>query len=164
MEFQIGDPVVHCTYGMGKVMDVEERAYNQTTTKYYKVQVIDFTIWVPADENLKSRLRLPASVSGFKKMLSILAAAPETLPKDRRERNTLLQDRMKNGAVESLCKVIRDLAYFRRDKSWSEYDSALMKRAQKALIGEWIFILSVTPEQAEIELAKLLAPKTGAVK
>ena len=164
MEFQIGDSVVHCTYGMGKVMDVEERVYNQASTKYYKVQVIDFTIWVPADENLKSRLRLPASVSGFKKLLTLLAAQPENLPKDRRERNTLLQERMKNGAVDSLCKVIRDLAYFRRDKSWSEYDSALMKRAQKALIGEWVFILSVTPEHAEMELAKLLAQKIGGAK
>lgn len=159
MEFQIGDPVVHCTYGMGKVTGVEERVYNQATTTYYKVQVTDFTIWVPADENLKSRLRLPASVSGFKKMLSILSAPAEVLPKDRRERNTILQERMKNGAVDSLCKVIRDLAHFRRDKSWSEYDSALMKRAQKALIGEWVFILSVSPDQAEMELARLMAQK-----
>ena len=156
MVFQIGDPVVHCVYGMGKVTDVEERVYNQATTTYYKVQVIDFTIWVPADENLKSRLRLPASASGFKMMLALLGSPADVLPKDRRERNTILQERMKDGAVESLCKVIRDLAHFRRDKSWSEYDSSLMKRAQKTLIGEWIHILSVTPEQAETELLRLL--------
>jgi len=160
MEFQIGDPVVHCVYGMGKVMDVEERMYNQTTTTYYKVQVIDFTIWVPADENLKTRLREPASASGFKKMLSTLTAPAEQLPKDRRERNILLQERMKDGSVASLCKVLRDLSFFRRDKSWSEYDSALMKRAQKTLIGEWVYILSVTPEQAETELHRLLALRT----
>lgn len=161
MEFQIGDPVVHCVYGMGKVLDVEERAYNQNTTKYYKIQVTDFTIWVPADENLKTRLRLPASVSGFKKTLSILSAPSEILPKDRRERNTILLERMRDGAVDSLCKVIRDLAFFRREKSWSEYDSALMKRAQKALIGEWTFILSVTPEQVEAELSRLLTLKSN---
>jgi RNA polymerase-interacting CarD/CdnL/TRCF family regulator len=157
MEFQVGDPVVHCSYGMGKVTGVEERAYNESTTTYYKIEVMDLTIWVPADENLKSRLRLPASVSGFKKMLGVLSATADTLPKDRRERNTLLQDRMKDGSVESLCKVLRDLSFFRRDKSWSEYDSALMKRAQKALLGEWVYILSVTPDQAEAELQRLLA-------
>ena len=157
MVFQIGDPVVHCVYGMGKVTDVEERVYNQATTTYYNVQVIDFTIWVPADENLKSRLRLPASASGFKKMLALLGSPADILPKDRRERNATLQERMTDGAVDSLCKVIRDLASFRRDKSWSDYDSALMKRAQKTLIGEWVHALTVTPEQAELELQRLLA-------
>lgn len=157
MEFQIGDPVVHCKHGMGKVTGVEERVYNQTATKYYMVQVADFTVWVPADEHLKSRLRLPASASGFKKMLATLSAPAENLPKDRRERNATLQERMTDGAVDSLCKVIRDLASFRRDKSWSDYDSALMKRAQKTLIGEWVHALTVTPEQAELELQRLLA-------
>lgn len=161
MEFQIGDPVVHCTYGMGKVTGVEERSYNETTALYYQVQVTDFTIWIPADENLESRLRLPASVSRFKKMLSILSAPAEDLPKDRRERNLLLLERMKNGDVASLCKVIRDLASYRRDRAWSEYDSALMKRAQKTLLGEWTFILSVTSEQAETELQRLLTNKTA---
>ncbi len=159
MEFQIGDPVVHCNYGMGTVIAVEERTYNESKTTYYKVQVTDLTIWVPADENLNSRLRVPTSASGFRKMLGILSTPAENLPKDRRERNLLLQSRMKDGAVESLCQVIRDLSHFRRDRSWSEYDSALMKRAQKALIGEWTFILSVTPEQAETELQKLVAHK-----
>jgi RNA polymerase-interacting CarD/CdnL/TRCF family regulator len=159
MEFQIGDPVVHCMYGMGKVTGVEERAYNDTTVTFYKIEVMDFTIWVPADENIKKRLRIPASASGFKKMLGTLTSSADNLPKDRRERNTLLQDRMKDGSVESLCKVLRDLSFFRRDKSWSEYDSALMKRAQKALLGEWVYILSVSPEQAEADLQRLLTRK-----
>jgi len=161
MEFQIGDPVVHCSYGMGRVAGVEEQAYNETTAVFYKIEVTGFTIWVPADENLKNRLRLPDSASQFTKTLSILSESPEALPKDRRERNLLLQERMKDGVAASLCRVIRDLAYFRGNKSWSEYDSSLMKRAQKALIGEWAFILSVTPERAEAELQRLLARKTG---
>jgi RNA polymerase-interacting CarD/CdnL/TRCF family regulator len=57
--------------------------------------------------------------------------------------------------------VIRDLSAYRRDRSWNEYDNALMKRMQKALIGEWSFALSVTPQDAEAELHRLLAPKAN---
>ncbi len=156
MNYQIGDPVVHCSYGVGKVTGVEERAYNNTKVLFYKIEVNDLTIWVPADENINKRLRPPVSAAAFKKLLATLSSPAEHLPKDRRERNTMLQERMKDGSVESLCKVLRDLKFFRRDKTWSDYDSALMKRAQKALLGEWVHSLSVTPEQAEADLQNLL--------
>ena len=159
MEFKIGDSVVHYRYGLGTVAGVEERTYNNSTTTYYEIQIGDLTIWVPADENLENRLRLPASAVEFKETLSILSAPAENLPRDRRERNTLLQERIKDGTVNSLCGVIRDLTSFRGDRSWGDYDNALMKRAQKALIGEWVFVLSVTSEQAAMTLQRLLASK-----
>jgi RNA polymerase-interacting CarD/CdnL/TRCF family regulator len=161
MDFQIGDTVVHCAHGLGQVLAIEERAFDDDAILYYMVQVADLTVWVPADENLRSRLRLPTSEASFRKSLSILATPAEQLPEDRRQRNLQLQEMLKDGSIESLCKVIRDLAAYRHARSWSEYDTALMKRAEKALIGEWIFILSVTPAQAEMELHRLLSHKAG---
>ena len=58
---------------------------------------------------------------------------------------------LNDGGIESLCKVIRDLTAYRRANSWNDYDSALMKRASKALIGEWSASLSVSPRDAEME-------------
>jgi RNA polymerase-interacting CarD/CdnL/TRCF family regulator len=66
---------------------------------------------------------------------------------------------LRNGGVESLCRVIRDLSAHRHTRTWSEYDSALIRRAQKALIGEWSFIFSISPLEAENELQRLLAHK-----
>lgn len=159
MEFQIGDRVVHCTHGLGQVLALEERAINDNTALYYMVQLADLTIWVPVDENLKSRLRLPTNEAEFRESLSILSTPAEQLPDDRRQRNFQLLEMLKEGEVESICRVIRDLTAYRHGRSWNEYDSALIKRAEKALIGEWSFILSVTPPQAEIELHRLLSHK-----
>lgn len=161
MDFHKGDWVVHCTYGLGQVLDIEERTFFDKITIYYMVQVSDLTIWVPADENLKSRLRLPTSEAGFKKSLSLLSAPAEHLPDDYRQRNTQLLEMLKDGRADSLCKVIRDLTAYRHARSWSEHDSALMKRTQKSLIGEWSYIFSVTPHEAEIELNRSLTPKAG---
>jgi RNA polymerase-interacting CarD/CdnL/TRCF family regulator len=123
------------------------------------VQVGDLTIWVPADNNLKNRLRFPTSEAGFRKLLSIFSSPAEPLPDDRRERNIQLQDKLKNGGVESLCIIIRDLTAYRRHRSWNDYDSALMKRVTKMLIGEWSVSLNVAPKDAEMELHSLLASK-----
>ena len=161
MDFKIGDWVVHCTYGLGQVLAIEERTFGEKITLYYMVKVSDLTIWVPADENLKSRLRFPTSESGFKKLLNTLSSPAEKLPDDYRLRNVHLHEMLKDGRAESLCKVIRDLAAYRHARSWSEHDSALMKRTQKSLIGEWSFIRSVTPHEAEIELNQSLARQAG---
>ena len=160
MEFQIGDRVVHCNHGLGQIIALEERAFSNKNVLYYMIQVADLTIWVPADENLNTRLRPPTSESDFKKLFSILSGPAEALPGDRRLRNLNLQERLANGMVESLCTVIRDLAAYRHARTWNEYDNAMMKRAQKTLIGEWCFSLSVTPQQAENELHRLLSHKT----
>lgn len=159
MEFQTGESVVHCTHGLGQVLAVEERTFFDKIAFYYMVQIKDLTIWVPADENLKNRLRRPTSETGFKELLSILSSRAEPLPTDRRLRATHLQERLEDGRAESMCKAIRDLAEYRKSHSWSESDASLMRRAQKALVGEWSYIYSITPLEAEDRLHRLLTTK-----
>jgi RNA polymerase-interacting CarD/CdnL/TRCF family regulator len=161
MGFQIGDWVVHCSHGLGQVLAIEERTNNNKTAPYYMVKLTDLTIWVPADENLNSRLRYPASEGEFKKLLATLSGPADKLPDDRRQRNLELQEMLKDGSVASICRVLRNLSSHRHHRTWSEYDSALMNRAQKALIGEWSFILSIKPLDAEVELQRLLTAKSN---
>jgi RNA polymerase-interacting CarD/CdnL/TRCF family regulator len=160
MNFKSGDWVVHCKHGLGQVKAIEERALNgNAAVPYYMVQIADLTIWIPADENISHRLRPPVSASELRKFLSILSTPAERLSSDRRQRNIELLDRIEDGGIESLCKVIRDLAAHRQAKTWNEYDSSLMRRAQKALLGEWCYILSIAPHEAEEELQRLLSIK-----
>jgi len=159
MFFKKGDWVVHCTHGLGQILAIEERSFDTKNSHYYMVQVEDMTIWIPDDENLKSRLRRPSTEDEFRKWLKIFSEPAEKLPDDRRIRNTQLTETLKSGEAEALCKVIRNLTAYRHNHSWSEYDGALIKRVQKTLIGEWSFALSVTSHEAETELHKLLSIK-----
>ncbi len=156
MNFREGDPVMHWTYGLGKVIRLEERALSGQKSMYYAVKIGDLTVWVPADGNLGSRLRPPTSQAGFKKLLAILSGPGEPLPDDRQERKIHLLELLRDGRAESLCRVIRDLTAYRQVRALNENDQALMKRAQNALLGEWGFALSVTPAQAEVEMHRLL--------
>jgi RNA polymerase-interacting CarD/CdnL/TRCF family regulator len=157
MEFKTGDWVVHCTQGLGQVTAIEKRSFGEQNILYYQVQIGDLTIWVPTDDNLGKRLRKPASQSDFSHLLTMLKNPPETLPIDRRQRNQYLIELLKDGSAETLCKVIRDLTAIRKERTWSEYDKEIMRRVQKSLIGEWSFIFSINPHDAEDELQKLLA-------
>ncbi len=48
--FQVGDRVIHWTYGPGQIVQVEEKQVASEMVEYYKVQVKDLTIWVPLKE------------------------------------------------------------------------------------------------------------------
>lgn len=157
MNFQPGDWVVHCTQGLGQVKTVEERSFGENSILYYMVQIADLTIWVPADENLNKRLRKPINAEGFQTLFTMLSSPPEELPTDRRQRNQYLLDLLRDGSPESVCKVIRDLTAHRKHRSWGEYDSEMIRRIKKTLIGEWSFIFSINPHEAEAELQRLLA-------
>jgi RNA polymerase-interacting CarD/CdnL/TRCF family regulator len=159
MELKKGDWVMHCAHGLGQVIGMDEQANNGKTVIYYMVQLTDLTIWVPADENLSSRLRFPSSKREFQKVLSILSTKAEALPTDRRQRTLQLQETLRDGRTESLCRVIRDLQAVRGTKTWSEYDSALLKRAEKTLVGEWSYVQSITAREAEAQLSQSLSSK-----
>jgi RNA polymerase-interacting CarD/CdnL/TRCF family regulator len=157
MNFHTGDTVMHWTYGIGQIVDLEERALSGSKILYYAVHVQDLTVWVPADSKAATRLRSPTPKLQFKQLLSILSGPSEPLPEDRLERKAHLHERMKDGSVESLCQVIRDLFAYQKLRPMNDNDTMVLKQSRKTLLGEWEFVLSVTHAQAELELHHLLA-------
>jgi RNA polymerase-interacting CarD/CdnL/TRCF family regulator len=148
---------MHWTYGLGTVARLENRELLGKKTLYYAVQVGDMTVWVPNDEQLPIRLRRPSSRGQLPRLKALLAKPGATLPQDRHERKTLLQEMLKDGRPESLCKVIRSLVVFARNHPLNDNDQALLKRAQTALLAEWSHALDSTPEQVEVQLHKLIS-------
>ena len=157
MSFREGDSVMHWTFGLGKVVRLEERNMSSGAILYYAIQINDMTIWVPEDEMLASRLRPPASASEFKKLLGILSKPGLPLPDDRHLRKIALTEMLKGGSAEAVCRAIRSLVAYRKVRSLNENDQALLKRLEKTLIGEWSVSMSVTPLQAETDMRQLLS-------
>jgi len=157
MDFHEGDPVMHWTYGLGQVVRLEERDLFGSNILYYAVQIGDMTVWVPADGKLESRLRPPTTVAGFKKLRGILSSPSRLLPENRQERRSRLLELLKDGRAESLCQIIRDLSASQKIKVLNDDERTLLKHSRSALLGEWGFVQSITPAQAELELQRTLS-------
>ena len=159
MGFHKGDTVMHWTYGIGQIVTLEERTLAGSKTIYYVVQVRDMTVWVPADGKVKTRLRLPTSKSRFRELLAILSRPSEPLPADRLARKTRLLELLEDCSPESLCQVIRDLSAYQKQQArpMNDNDQMILKQSRNTLLGEWGFVLSITPAQAEHELQRMLS-------
>jgi CarD family transcriptional regulator len=156
MSFSAGDYVMHWTFGFGRVIQLEQKAVSGKDVLHYVVHIDDMNIWVPEDDMLDTRLRAPSSAEEFKHLQDILANGGETLPDDRNLRRTILIEILKDGSAKSLFRVVRSLANYRKVRALNDNDQVLLKRVEKALIGEWGFVLSVPPFQAEADLHRML--------
>jgi len=156
MSFQVGDQVIHWVYGLGEIVQLDEKVLSGHTGKYYVVQIRDLTLWVPLTETGERCLRFPTSARDFQRLFHILASPGEPLPVDRFVRRTQLTELLKDRTLESICRVVRDLVYYRRTKKINENDNSILAHARKCLLDEWSVALSVPVQQAELELRDLL--------
>ena len=156
MEFRVGEKVFHCNHGLGEIVKFDEKVLDGRKTRCYVVQIRDLTIWVPVESTDRSSLRLLTPRSEFKNLFTILSSEGKQLSGDRNERRMQLHEKMKDGRMESICLVIRDLSLHRRTKRMNDSDVAILTRARNFLLNEWAFSFSVPLAQAERELSKLL--------
>ena len=157
MKFYEGDTVMHWTYGLGRIICLEERDLLGSKALYYAVQIRDLTVWVPSDGELEHRLRAPNSKSEFEELFSILSNPGEALPDDRQQRRIRLLELLKDGSTQSLCRIIGGLHAYQKIRPLIESDQSILIQSRIALLGEWGFVLSLTPAQAEHELHHWLA-------
>jgi RNA polymerase-interacting CarD/CdnL/TRCF family regulator len=164
MNFHEGDTVMHWSYGLGRILRLEERDLSGSKTLYYEVRIQDLTVWVPSDNELEHRLRPPISKTGLDELFAILSNPGEPLPDDRQERKSRLMEYLKDGSTQSLCRIISGLYAYRKLRSLNENDKNILKQSRNALLGEWEFVLSMTPAQAEHELHHRLVSEPETMK
>lgn len=155
--YQVGDLVIHWTYGPGTIIQLDEKELDGCVSQYYVVQMQNLTLWVPVTESGKNCLRLPTPAEEFKRLFKILASGGEPLSQDRLERKLQLTERMKSGTLEAVCTVVRDLITQKRSSKMNENDNATLERARNFLLSEWSIALEVSQQQAYRELESLLS-------
>jgi RNA polymerase-interacting CarD/CdnL/TRCF family regulator len=154
--FQVGCTVIHWAYGLGEIIQLDEKELFGGVHKYYVVKINDLTIWVPSSDDGDFSLRLPTPAEDFEKLFKLLASPGEPLPDDRLERKTLLASRLKEGRLEDICLVIRDLSHQNHIKKLNEQDNAVLERAKKFLLSEWSAVLATPIATAGRELKEML--------
>ncbi len=156
MAFRIGDKVIHCTFGLGEIIQIEKKVINGHPVNCYVVQMNDMTIWVPIDDPEQNCLRTPTPPEEFVKTLPILGSPNEDLLEDRVLRKKQLIDQLKDGQLASICRVVRDLKHYQRSSKLNDQEKSILDRAVKSLLTEWTFSLGTPQNQAYLTMENML--------
>jgi CarD family transcriptional regulator len=156
MAFQVGDKVVHRSFGRGEVVQLDEKELAGKSQLYYVVEFNQLTLWVPVSGADEGSLRLPVESVEFEQLYNILRSPGEELAEDRFQRQIQLSGRMKEGRTAELCRIVRDITGRSVDHKLNENDLSVLRHAQNLLLEEWQFSQGLTLEESRVELDKLL--------
>ena len=157
MRFQVGDVVVHLAHGLGRIVNLEKKQLSGAEARlYYEVATQKSTVWVPVESGAEGTLRSLTPKSALNRYQQVLKLKPETLIKDHRLRQIGLNERLKNGAFQALCEVVRDLTAQSWRKPLSDADAALLRRAHDNLCQEWAAAAGLTIIEANQQISALL--------
>jgi RNA polymerase-interacting CarD/CdnL/TRCF family regulator len=158
MDYKPGDYVVHPNHGLGTVVTVEEMDFDKNQPKmFYRVDFRNTTVWVPVYSEKIGGLRPLTEINELNAYREVLKSAPEILDDDFRKRQMELENRLEEGTLLCLIKVVRDLSARNELKPLNNYDTAMLRQTREALIQEWSVTGGVSPAEAASEIEALLS-------
>jgi RNA polymerase-interacting CarD/CdnL/TRCF family regulator len=151
-----GDLIVHRRYGVGRVVSLESRDFNDGSPQiYYKIAIPTGTVWVPVDGSSKGLRKLTAK-EDLDRYRATLSSRPSRLPQGYRERQIALLDRLKLTSFEARCEVLRDLSALGWHKRLNEGNASLLRTAHRDVCAEWAAAAGVTVGEAGAQIGSLL--------
>jgi RNA polymerase-interacting CarD/CdnL/TRCF family regulator len=156
MTYNIGDKVIHSTHGFAEIINVESKEVSGISSTYYVIQTRSLLLWIPLICQNKESIRLPTSKNKFIELFDILRSHNIPFPKNRNERKSQIHNMLTDGEIESICRLIRDLSFCRKNHRLNDTDTSTYKCAVMKLIDEWQYSMSISQAQAIGELNSLL--------
>jgi CarD family transcriptional regulator len=118
--FEVGDTVVHPSYGAGIVMDIRElHTLGRDGRQYYSIRLLsqpETMVMVPLKDEEKTGLRYPMGRARLERLWGILRDDPSELPSDYKKRYAMLKEKVETGDMLEVARVLRDLAWRREER------------------------------------------------
>jgi CarD family transcriptional regulator len=157
-QFDIDDFVVHPVYGVGQVVQIEEKQFSEKEDRqYYKVVLDKLTLWIPVDAQALIGLRPITARSELDQYRDLLKSRPAPKKSDQtRQRHEELTSRLKQGSFRLVCEVVRDLTLKGRQKPLGRSDATILQTTREKLLQEWATAAGMSFAEATNEIDTLL--------
>ena len=156
MGFNVGDKVIHSAFGLGEIVDIEEKIIQGQPTNCYVFCAADLKVWIPINDLQQHSLRVPTLPEEFERLCVVLSNPSESLFEDREMRKNQLVAQMKDGQLVSICRVVRDLTNLKRSKRLNDQEKSILERAVNSVLTEWTYSLKIPLHQAHQAMTNLL--------
>jgi CarD family transcriptional regulator len=156
MLFQIGDKVIHSSFGFAEIVGIESKSISGSSQQYYVVKTNEMLVWVPTSEASSSKIRFPSSKTELTDCFAILKSKYSPFSTDRNLRKSSIREKVNLGNLKLLCEVIRDLSFYKMQNKINDSEKSILEKAIIVLIDEWAYVFDIKNSQARSELTKLL--------
>ncbi len=157
-QITIDDFVVHPVYGVGQVVQIEERQFSEEEDRqYYKVVLDKLTLWIPVDAQTLVGLRPITARRDLDQYRNLLRSRPAAMVFDQApQRHMELTKQLKRGSFRLMCEVVRDLTVMGRQKPLGRSDTTILQTTREKLLQEWATAAGISIAEASREIDTLL--------
>lgn len=147
--FSKGDIVVYPNHGAGCISGVEAKTVLGEERRYYVIYIQDtgLTLSIPADGD--SGLRYCADEDGVVGALSVLEGGAVEMPSNWNHRLKHNQKKLREGDIEQVAEVIRDLNTYSKEHGLSTGERNMLMKARQILASEIALVRETKVEEAE---------------
>lgn len=158
MRFKMGDHVVHPAFGIGHIVEIEEKRFSEKVARqYYKISRLGHSMWLRVeDQGATGLLRQVTAESDLDQYRDLLKSPPVPLNTNLQERHMELASPLKQGSFQGVCEVVRDLTAWNRREPLGQADRTTLQKMQDSLYQEWAIAAGVSTIEATKEIDTLL--------
>jgi len=138
LRFNIGDWIVHTSYGVGKVVDIVDKDMDGQKESYFKVSTEEIEYWLPVDKADAEHIKPIRSEKEFSQAIKIISEPPKTMTEPHNQYKRLIYERWLDGSLSARAAFIRDLHGRNSIKGLSYDEKATYEKAENHFINEWI--------------------------
>lgn len=157
-EYVADQRIVYPSQGVGRIMEIREKAFKDSTVLYYIIylEFSDMTVMVPVDKATELGIRAIVPKAEAEKALTFISEEYAPIPSDWKLRYQMNLDLLKKGSVLDIASVVRSLYHRSKIKELPILERKLYDSALNLLQDEISFSLNKPKEEiAELIRARL---------
>ncbi len=147
-EYGIDQRIVYPSQGVGRIVDIKEKSFKETTVLYYTIYLdfSDMTVMVPVDKAQELGIRSIVDKAEAERALDFIAEDFEPIPSDWKLRYQMNLDLLKKGSVMDIASVVRSLYHRSKVKELPILERKLYDSALNLLQDEIAYSLGKSKE------------------
>ena len=155
--YLMGEWIVHSQYGVGQIKGVDVNNISGDETRYFRVQTLNSTFWVPTEQMNNDKVRPLSTSNEIKQVITILQEPPNDLSENHKIRQKQIARAKMNNTLIDVAQILRDLQGYQQKKgTLVGTDRNAFQTLKKQLANEWALIEGVNIEMIELKISTLL--------
>lgn len=151
------DWIVHAYHGVGRIEATERKRMGGKETTYYRIEMINSTIWIPVDLMDGGKLRPVSTKSDFQQAVEVLKEESNEMDPNINIRKNQINDVIAENKPAATAGLVRDLwARERKKGNLNESERRAYLSLSDRFVQEWSISMGIEIEEARNLLEQAL--------
>jgi CarD family transcriptional regulator len=151
-----GDQIVHTHYGVGEIINIEEKKLLGKSKKYFVVRTADSTFWLPVKKANNKRVRPVADPDKVEQVIEILKDQPEEMEDHHKSRKSRIRKVKTDQDIATTAELVRDLSYRQAMKKINATERKALDNLMTRLSSEWAASMDISAQKAREKINRIL--------